>query len=210
MVQVHCSRRRLLRRGLEFHVCTINESAHTKKVWKPIEGTSYESFYSLLISVFSLCLNFLATKIPFTWFHAPTSASSHTDTHTNTWQLTRLGFYSFPLLIALCGYLDLFFFLFPSLTADFLFCFVGMNTTENSLAVHITLLPFQIYFWFRAIDLLCRVFVNGPGSQGSIPGRVIPKTQKMVLDAGLLNTQHYMVRIKGKVEQSRERSSTLT
>ena len=30
-VQVHCSRRRLLRRGLEFHVCTINKSAHTKK-----------------------------------------------------------------------------------------------------------------------------------------------------------------------------------
>ena len=34
--QVHCSRRRLLRRGLEFHVCTINKSVHTKKVWKPI------------------------------------------------------------------------------------------------------------------------------------------------------------------------------
>ena len=34
--QVHCSRRRLLRRGLEFHVCTINKSAHTKKVWKLI------------------------------------------------------------------------------------------------------------------------------------------------------------------------------
>ena len=34
--QMHCSRRRLLRRGLEFHVCTINKSAHTKKVWKLI------------------------------------------------------------------------------------------------------------------------------------------------------------------------------
>ena len=31
----------------------------------------------------------------------------------------------------------------------------------------------------------------------------------MILDASLLNTQHYKVRIKGKVEQSRERSSTL-
>ena len=29
--QVHCSWRRLLRRWLEFHVCTINKSAHTKK-----------------------------------------------------------------------------------------------------------------------------------------------------------------------------------
>ena len=26
---------------VEFHVCTINKSAHTKKVWKLIEGTSY-------------------------------------------------------------------------------------------------------------------------------------------------------------------------
>ena len=34
--QVHCSRRRLIWRGLEFHVCTINKSAHTKNVWKLI------------------------------------------------------------------------------------------------------------------------------------------------------------------------------
>ena len=46
-------------------------------------------------------------------------------------------------------------------------------------------------------------------TEGSISGRVIPKTQKMVLDAALLNTQHYKVRIKGKVEQSREWSSAL-
>ena len=54
-----------------------------------------------------------------------------------------------------------------------------------------------------------RVFANGPGDHGSIPGRVIPKTQKMVLDAALLNTQHYRVRIKSKIAQSRERSSAL-
>ena len=30
-VQVYCSQRKLLRRGLEFHVCTINKSVHTKK-----------------------------------------------------------------------------------------------------------------------------------------------------------------------------------
>ena len=53
------------------------------------------------------------------------------------------------------------------------------------------------------------VFANGPADLGSIPGRVIPKTQKMVLDATEHNTQHYKVRIKGKVEQSRERSSAL-
>ena len=54
------------------------------------------------------------------------------------------------------------------------------------------------------IGLGVRVFANDPGDLGSIPGWVIPKTQKMVLDASLLNTQHYKVRIKGKVEQSRE------
>ena len=53
-------------------------------------------------------------------------------------------------------------------------------------------------------DPLVRVFANGPVDRSSIPGRVIPKTQKMVLHASLLNTQHYIVRIKGKVEQSRE------
>ena len=31
----------------------------------------------------------------------------------------------------------------------------------------------------------------------------------MVPDAALLNSQHYQVRIKGKVKQSREKSSTL-
>ena len=56
---------------------------------------------------------------------------------------------------------------------------------------------------------MVRVFANGSGDLGSIPGQVIPKTKKMVLNATLLNTQHYKVRIKGKVEQSKERSSTL-
>ena len=43
-----------------------------------------------------------------------------------------------------------------------------------------------------------RVFANGPGDQGSIPGHVITKTQKMVLDASLFNTQNYKVGIKVK------------
>ena len=53
------------------------------------------------------------------------------------------------------------------------------------------------------------MFANGPGELSSTPGQVIPKTQKMVLDAALLNTKHYKVRIKGKVGQSTERSSAL-
>ena len=55
------------------------------------------------------------------------------------------------------------------------------------------------------IGMMVRVFDNGPGDLGSIPGRVIPKTQKMVLDASLLNTQHYKVRIKSKEEKSKEK-----
>ena len=47
---------------------------------------------------------------------------------------------------------------------------------------------------------MVRVFANGPGDLGSISGRVILKTQKIVPDASLLNTQHYQVRMKGKVE----------
>ena len=35
------------------------------------------------------------------------------------------------------------------------------------------------------------------------------KDLKMILDAALLNTQHYKVRIKGKVEKSRKRSCAL-
>ena len=54
-----------------------------------------------------------------------------------------------------------------------------------------------------------RVFANDPGHLGSIRGRVIPKTLKMVLDTSFLNTQQIKVHIEGKVEQSRERSRTV-
>ena len=49
--------------------------------------------------------------------------------------------------------------------------------------------------WFSCLGLFGRVFASGPGDRGSITGRVIPKTQKMVLDTSWLNTQYYKVRI---------------
>ena len=49
-------------------------------------------------------------------------------------------------------------------------------------------------------DQVGKVFANGRGNLGSVPGRVIPKTEKMILNTSLLNTQHYKVRIKGKVQ----------
>ena len=50
------------------------------------------------------------------------------------------------------------------------------------------------------------MFSNGPRDMGSILGHVIQKILKIVRDISLINTQQYKVRIKGKVEQSRERS----
>ena len=66
-----------------------------------------------------------------------------------------------------------------------------------------------IFIINRLIGLVGRVFANSQGDLGSIPGHVIPKTLKMVLDTFLLNTQQYKVHIKGKVELSRERSCAL-
>ena len=62
----------------------------------------------------------------------------------------------------------------------------------------------------QPIGIMIRVFANGQGDWGPIPGRVIPKTKKMVLDAAFPDTQHYKVRIKGKVEHSREWISVLS
>ena len=66
-----------------------------------------------------------------------------------------------------------------------------------------------IIYYHRLIGLVGNVFVNDPEDLGSIPGHVIPKILKMVLDTALLNTQQYKVSIKCKVEQSREKNSVL-
>ena len=43
-----------------------------------------------------------------------------------------------------------------------------------------------------------KVFANSPGDQGSNLRLVIPKSQKTVLDASFLYSQHYHVCIMGK------------
>ena len=67
----------------------------------------------------------------------------------------------------------------------------------------------MIYTYIGLVGLVGLVFGSGPGELCSIPGHVIPNTLEMVLDTSLFNIQRYKVRIKGKVEQSRERGSTL-
>ena len=66
-------------------------------------------------------------------------------------------------------------------------------TADNSIYLVRTLV-FRIECWeIRSfIGLTGRLFANGPGDLGSIPGRIIPKTLKMLLDTSLLNTQPYV------------------
>ena len=104
------------------------------------------------------------------------------------------------------------------LACAFMICFSLLVSPRNedrkkqirSYRLH---LYYYCCYWhhydYRLIGLVGRVFANDPGDLGSIPGRVIPKTLKMVLDTSLLNTKQYKVRIKGKVEKSRERRSAL-
>ena len=66
-----------------------------------------------------------------------------------------------------------------------------------------------IYIYIYIYIMYMFTYVCMYGDQGSIPGRVIPKTPKMLLDAALVNTWHCKVWIKGKVEQFREWSSAL-
>ena len=56
-----------------------------------------------------------------------------------------------------------------------------------------------IYIYIHIYIYIYIYMIYGPGNRGSILSRVMPKTQKMVLDASLLNTHHYKVWIKGKV-----------
>ena len=48
---------------------------------------------------------------------------------------------------------------------------------------------------------MSRVSANDLEDRVYIPGRVVAKTQKMVLDTSLLNTQNYKACIKGKLKR---------
>ena len=53
-----------------------------------------------------------------------------------------------------------------------------------------TLLGLLVGLLANTLPIRGRVFAYSPGDQGSVWGRVISKTQKMVLDISLINTQH--------------------
>ncbi len=73
-----------------------------------------------------------------------------------------------------------------------------LDILYNYFCVHVYVCVF--------IGLIGRVFTNGLGDRGSVPGRGIQKTQKILLDF-LLNIQHYKLWIKGKVDQPMESCS---
>ena len=69
---------------------------------------------------------------------------------------------------------------------------------DNTFNLHKRLLNnpnwyMKIILKWRLIVYRCRVFASGSGDRGSLSGQVIPKTQKVVLDTSLLNTQHSRV-----------------
>ena len=82
---------------------------------------------------------------------------------------------------------------------------LNMATIEKQSNLKVTNLLYLKYLRCL-IGVVGRLFTNVLGDLGSIPGRVIPKTLKMVLDISLLNIQQYKVR---KMELSRERSRAL-
>ena len=61
----------------------------------------------------------------------------------------------------------------------------------------------------RVVISLLKKYCMSSVRQWSGRSEFNPESSHMVLDATWLNTQHYKVRIKGKVEQSREWSSSL-
>ena len=82
-------------------------------------------------------------------------------------------------------------------------CFLSEAPWEIVIFVFIYFILCLFYFFMllvcfdRLIGLVVRVFANGLGDLSSIPGRIISKTLKMVLDTSLLNTKQYKVCIKG-------------
>ena len=77
-----------------------------------------------------------------------------------------------------------------------------INSYINLLIYILITIHWALLEIYKILCLVGRVFAIGPGDLGS-------KTLKMVLYASLLNTQQYKVRIKSKVEQSKERISAL-
>ena len=68
---------------------------------------------------------------------------------------------------------------------------------------------YSIYVYKEGIGLMSIGFANSSGDRDSIVGRVISKTQKMVIDAALLSTERYKVRSRIKWSNPRNQQCPL-
>ena len=76
-----------------------------------------------------------------------------------------------------------------------------LNKTRYFISIFInSFLLLKVFNFILSSWISLWFILVSPGDLGSILGRVIPKTLKMVFDTSLLNTQQYKVRIKGKVK----------
>ena len=74
------------------------------------------------------------------------------------------------------------------------FCFL-IRSYYQLLQKTLLMLSFMILH-FYCISNWARVFANGPGDRGSVSGRVIPKTLKMILPCLKLSNIRYVSRVK--------------
>ena len=67
------------------------------------------------------------------------------------------------------------------------------NMLKTKMIKILVCIIYEINAFYTTTDIgmMDRVLANCSEDLGSIPDRVIPKTQKMVLDASFLNTQHF-------------------
>ena len=151
-------------------VCTINKSAHTKKVWKLNLCTSY---------ILGVKLNIPAKVVALS---PTTQCSSYLKGS------LPVANFTFPFFIFMVTWFRLV--IHGKCSAYHLFSKLCINRISPKFSRCLTI-------W---------VFVRQcSGRPGFSPRSSHTKNSKMVLDTVyLLNTQHYKVRIKGKVDQSRE------
>ena len=74
--------------------------------------------------------------------------------------------------------------------------FVHLRTDMFNRHVYTYIYATPIILYTSSLPELVECSPNGLGDLGSIPGCVIPKFLKMVLDTSLLNSQQYKVRVK--------------
>ena len=77
------------------------------------------------------------------------------------------------------------------------------SVTEYVEAKHLSGLIKHVYK--KKYCIMVSVLTNGLGDRGSILGRLVWKTQKMVLDTSFLPTLHYKAQINGKWSNSEKR-----